>query len=504
MSKSLELSVEEVLNLGAVDSIFFSQHFFPKTARQNPPPFHAKVWECLENTERYVNLMIFRGGAKTTLVRLLMAKCVSYSLFRTIMIVGKSQSHAERSVRWLRLQLERNKRWTEFFSLRKGQKWTDGEMQVENGVDEEATWIVALGITGSTRGVNYDDWRPALIVVDDVVDEENSATPEQRKKIQDLVLGALKESLSPRSETPTAKMVILQTPQDFDDIAQQAAKDPQFKTLRFPCWTLETENLPIELRESAWPARWTSEELRAEREAAMRRNKLSIFSKEWECKLVTPETSVFREEWLNYYDDTSRPPLHEMWTVMAIDPVPPPSELQVKKGFTDKDFEAIVVVGRRKGEYWLLETSYNRGHDPKWTVAEFFRLASIYKPRKIVVESASYQRTLSWLIRQAMQKVGRYYVIEEFDDKRRKYDRIVDGISGVASNGQLYVHRLRHTEFQSQYVHYSNVKYDDVLEAVAVALTVLQRGVIADDSTADIAMLSEDHIPDLEDYRGAP
>ena len=235
-------SIAELLELWAIDSLLFCSEFFPGTARQKSPDFHASCFNLLDGTDRYVSIEVFRGGAKTTLLRMFTAKRVAFALSRTILYVGKSEDHAVRSVRWLKHQIERNTKLCQTFGLEKGVPWTDSEIQIKNTVEGVDIYVSAFGIKGSTRGVNFDDYRPDLIIIDDVVDEENSATPEGRKKITELVLGSLKESLAPKSEAPFAKMVILQTPQDFDDISQLAAKDGQFASARFGCWTKETEN----------------------------------------------------------------------------------------------------------------------------------------------------------------------------------------------------------------------------------------------------------------------
>lgn len=494
-----EASLAELVQLGADDSVFFCRWMFPKTFRQASPAFHREIWKLLDDpSARYCNLEVFRDGAKTTLFRAYAAKRIAYGISRTIMIVGKSQDHAKRSVRWLRLQVEHNHALATVFGLQKGGKWTDEELQILHGSEGHSIWVIAVGITGSTRGINFDDYRPDLILLDDVVDDENSATKEAREKMVQLVLGAIKESLSPASETPDAKMVILQTPLDFEDISQVAKKDPQFKSIRFGCWTHATENLPVEMQESIWPERYPSEVLRNEKRAALARNRLSIFARERECKLITPETCAFREEWLHFFgegEDNPEPPLHEMWIEMAIDPVPPPSEVQVAKGFADKDFEALSVVGRWQNKYYLLESSYNRGHEPNWTVAEFFRLRARWNPRKCLVESVAYQRTLAWLLREAQKRTGRYMVIEEFVDKRKKLDRIRQSLAGVASEGALYVRRSQ-SEFLSQYIHYPGKNpegdHDDVLESVAVAVASLSRGWVGDRGDVYLEMEEEE------------
>lgn len=498
------VSLEEAVQLGAVDSVVFSRTFFPKTFRQDTPTFHRHMWDILDSHSRYVNMQVFRDGAKTTLLRTYTAKRIAYNTSRTILYIGKSQGHAARSLLWLQKQIEFNVAYSGTFGLRKGSKWNTDEMEIIHGTEGNSIWITGMGVTGSVRGLNFDDYRPDLIIVDDVVDEENSASLEGREKISNLVLGAVKESLAPATESPDAKMVILQTPLDPNDISQQALRDPQFSSARFGCWTKETENLPIEERKSSWEARYPTETLQAEYASAVARNRLSVFSREKECKLITTELSAFKEEWLQYFgegEDEPEPPLSEMLTLLVIDPVPPPSEVALAKGLPRGDYEAIVVVGQWRGKIYVLETSYRRGHNPSWTTAEFFRLAVKWRIRRGVVESVAYQRTLAWILREAMKKAGVYFMITEFLDKRKKELRIHDGLHGVAANRQIYARR-RQTVFIDQFIRFSETKkldHDDVLEAVAIGATELQNGGL---NLAGGGQQDESGIPDLE-YSGA-
>lgn len=501
------VDMREIVELGAVDAELFNRTFFPKTFRQESPDFHREIDGILDDqSKRFCNIIVFRGGAKTTKLRAYVARRISYNISKTILYIGKSQAHAGRSLRWLRKQVEKNRLWADTFKLTPGDKWTDEELNINHGVEDDKIWLVALGITGSVRGLNFDDYRPDLIVIDDVIDDENAATAEQRLKIENLILGSVKESLAPASEAPESKMVMLQTPLDFDDFSQKSLKDLEFFSVVFPCWTKETKDLPLEFRESAWPARWPSEVVRNEYMAAVARNKLSVFSREKECKLITPETALFRAEWLQYYgegEETELPPAHEMWIEMAIDPVPPPSEQQIKKGLAKKDFEAFVVAGRYKNRYFVLDSVANRGHEPNWTVMTFFELALRWRPRKIKVEAISYQRTLVWLLKEAMKARGTYFVVEPITDKREKMDRIADGLSGPLSNRAVVFKRTQ-TNLLEQVTHAPNLAHDDELDALSVVISSLQNSNFAGILGLGGDLEDEDGIEALEYNGGAP
>ena len=471
-----QISPQELVRLCAVDSELFCKTFFPKAFRQESPSFARKLWHILDAPQfRLVNAQLFRGAGKTTRLRAFTAKRIAYGISRTILYVGKSEDHAIKSINWIKQQVEHNRLYRDLFQLSPGERWRGEEAQIKHGVEDCSIWIKGMGVTGSIRGINFDDWRPDLVVADDILDEENTATPEQREKLDALLYGALMNGLAPASENPNAKLVLLQTPLNRDDQSSRAAADPAFTTIRIPCWTDETADQASQYQESVWPARWSNIELRQLKQQYIGRNQLSIWMREWEVKIIAPELSTFRIEWL------------EGWTVLpvglthilVIDPVPPPSEKSI--GRTDKDYEAIAVIGAYGGKYYIRDISVMRGHDPSWTLTEAFRLATRYRPIKWVVEANAYQRTLAWLIREEMKRLRRYWQVDEYTSVQSKYLRIVDGLTGPTSNGVVYHPPVNSMEYNSEGMHmflqqfaeYPNVSHDDAIEAVAVGISNL-------------------------------
>lgn len=491
--------MQEMVSLAAVDGVFYSHLFFEKTVRQGSPAFHRSIWKALENpSNRYVDTMVFRGGAKTTLLRLFTSKRIALALSRTILYIGKSEGHAARSVNWLKKQVEFNSRWAQTYGLRKGSVWTATEIEILHEVEGITIRVLAMGITGSVRGINIDDYRPDLIVLDDIQDEENSATPEQRAKIEDLVFGALKESLAPASECPDAMMAMLQTPLDQEDIISKCQRDPEWVSLRFGTFTAETEDVSIEGQESIWPERWPSKVLREEKLAAFARNQASLWYRERECKLVSRETSDFDVDWVQYW--TVLP--ERMTTVMVIDPVPPPTEKAVRQGLAKKDFEVLNVLGVKNGQVFDIEYAANKGHEPDWTIAKFFELKTRWRPRKCIILAYNYEQTLKWLLDKAMRQRREYLQIETVQDRRSKRDRIVDGLNGVLSSRHFYV-KSDMVELIDQIRNHPSVSHDDVIETAAMGAEALLSMDYIDAEYEELE-LEEEGMPTLVNFRSAP
>lgn len=457
------ISIPELVRLGALDPLFFIRTFFPRTFRQPTPQFHRDILAALENPDfRHVAIEVFRGGAKTTLLRAYAARRIAYGLSRTVLFISRSQDYAIESVVWIQKQVQNNRLYADTFGLRPGLKWTLENSEIVHGVMQHSVRVLARGITGQNRGINIEDYRPDLIVVDDPDDEETTSTEEMRKKTSALFFGAIEKSLARPVDAPHSKIVLLQTPLHRDDLVESCLRDPAWHGLRFGCFD--------ETGESRWPEQFRTEDLLNEKQSAIRRNQLSLWMREMECKIVSSETSWFRANWLKYWD---RLP-DGLSIYMVIDPAPPMSEQARTKG-RDTDPQAMVVVGFKGPECYLLDYSLVRDANPEETVAEFFRLADKWRPLMVGVESVAYQRTLAWLLRDKMRVIGRFYVIHEIDDKRKKADRIRHALSGRASNGYLLV-RAEHTDFIAQFTDYPQIKHDDLLDAVAMAITMARGG----------------------------
>jgi hypothetical protein len=468
-------TVDELVGLCAVDDRLFQTTFFPKAARQQPAPFHSDIDRHLnDSSKRYLNLICFRDSAKTTKLRMFTGKRIAYNVSKTILYVGASEAHAIRSIRWIRNRieskmgaggLEKKEYFASTFGLRPGAKWTDTELEIFHGVDATPIWILGAGITGNIRGINFDDYRPDLIVLDDILSDENGATLEQREKITDLVMGALKGSLAPATEAPNAKLVMLNTPQAIDDVVHIAEKDPEFFSVRYPCWTAETMGLDVSQQISSWETRHPTEARRAEKRAAISLNRLSIFSKEKEVRVISRETALFREEWLRFYDEA--PEIGT--TVLAIDPTPPPTKALERKQLLKKDYQVVGAIRRHGGNFYILDYEALQGAPPSWVVTKFFEMRYRWRPYKAIVESVAYQATLKWILEQEMIKRSQFTTIEPFNDIKAKQVRIQSALHGIASQGRLFIKRSM-TGFIEQWTKYPASEFDDILDFAAMGV----------------------------------
>jgi Terminase RNaseH-like domain len=474
---------KELIQLCAVDHELFGRTFFPRAFRQASPPFLRECDRLLwSRNNRFVALKLFRGSSKTTRLRVFTSKRIAYGLSHTILYISRSQGHSVKSVEWLKNAVDYNLKYSSAFGLRPGSKWTGEEIEIIHSVDEYPIRVIALGITGQIRGFNVEDFRPDLIIVDDPDSEETTANPEQRVKTSELFFGAIAKSLSPRSESPDAKMVIAQTPLEREDLIETCCADPDWASLTQGCFGPDGESI--------WEERFFTQDLINDKAAHVRRNQLSLWLREMECTISSREQRAFDTDWLQHWD--TLPP--GMAVYMAIDPASSEAETA--------DFQAIAVVGFYGSKTFLIEYSLSKGKNPEEIGAEFMRLLRKWKPVACIVETTSYQRVLAWFLRQVMARHNHFITIHEKDDRRKKSDRIIQALSGRCSNEMFYI-KEGMTEFLEQYAQYpaspskSYRGKDDLLDAIAMAITFVSN---TGDIEGEYSVFDED-IPVLE-HRG--
>lgn len=460
MAGKMSLPAREAAVLGAQDGIFFSHYFFPKTCRQDPAPFHPDIWKRLDGPSRYVAIEVFRGGAKTTLIRLNLARRICYGISRTILYLGKSEGKAVSSINWLASQVRRNELWANVFQLRLGEVDNKLELEVFHGAEGHSVRIIGMGIEGSVRGTNVEDYRPDFIVLDDVLDESNCSTLEQRNKILDRIEGAVKRSLAPRADSPLAKMAFINTPMDQEDPIELAMNDPEYDSLRISCFKEDGE--------SAWPALYPTQELRDAKQAAIYRNRLSIWLREMECLTVADEKRYFKVEWLQYW--TTLP--ERMTIVAAIDPSPPKDEEPDQRKKKDPDPEVLVVMGRWGRSYYLIQVTKINDPDPEKTWTELKSMKARWPLQGVAVETVAFQKTLEWYLKRRMHEERNWLPITKIDSKINKVKRIRQRFSSLCPDGSLWVHGSQ-TDFIEEYRNYPEVRHDDELDAVEMACQLL-------------------------------
>ncbi|WP_142851035.1 phage terminase large subunit [Telmatospirillum sp. J64-1] len=215
------------------DFEFFCRTYFPHHARGNPSRFHAFLFERLpelvEAPEGQREIIAApRGNAKSTYAtQLFPLWCVITRRKRYPIILSDAIEVASMMLEGIKAELETNPRLAFDFpeACGAGPVWQVGVIVTRNGAK-----LQAGGAQKRIRGARHGSNRPDLIILDDIENDENVRSPEQRDK-REAWLDKAVEPLGPPDGS--MDMIYVGTVLHLDAVLSRKMKNPMWRATKF-------------------------------------------------------------------------------------------------------------------------------------------------------------------------------------------------------------------------------------------------------------------------------
>lgn len=183
--------------LGAFDLGFFGRAYLPHYFSRPSPEFHRELddlWQDgvlkglnpLDNPKMinahegsHTAVAAPRGHAKSTNLTFkdtLHATVYAYKHY--VILLSDTRDQAAGFLESIKEELEENEALREDFGDLRGNVWREDVIVTKTDIK-----IQAKGAGQKVRGLKHKNWRPDLIVLDDIENDENVRTPEQRMKL---------------------------------------------------------------------------------------------------------------------------------------------------------------------------------------------------------------------------------------------------------------------------------------------------------------------------------
>lgn len=326
--------------LAAFDLAYFGRAYLPHYFKRKSPLFHeeldgiwsrgvmkdrnplkeAKTISRLKGSHQVVAAP--RGHAKSTNFTFKDdLHAILYAYKHYILILSDSSEQAEGFLDDIKTELEDNTDIIMDFGSLKGEKaWRTGVILTKTDIKVEA-----IGSGKKVRGRRHRNWRPDLIVLDDIENDENVNTPEQRKKLK----GWFDKAVSKAGDTYTDIMYI-GTMLHYDSLLSNVLKNPRYKTKTYRAvisfaedtklweeWESIYTNLFNEQHEEDAKAFYEAhEEKMLAGSKVLWEEKLSYydlmeirvsegeasFNSEMQNDPIDPDNATFNPEWFDYYE----------------------------------------------------------------------------------------------------------------------------------------------------------------------------------------------------------
>ncbi len=431
-----------------------------------------------------------RGHAKSTTFTFkdsIHAAVYAYKHYE--IILSDSSEQAEGFLADIKTELEENAALKEDFGELMGKVWKASVILLANG-----SKIEAIGSGKKIQGRRHKQWRPDLILCDDLENDENVNTPEQRRKL----LSWFNKAVSECGDTYT-DIVYIGTLLHYDSLLANVFKKPEYKTRRYQGiirWAVHTELW------DAWEALYTSLTDPQHDETALaffEANKAEmlegtevLWEEKWSyyalmCKRVNigpaafnseiqndpidPADCAFQEEWFDFWDDEGKQQPDFSDPRFLFIGANDPSLGKNKKSDTSsiialaKDtitgylYAVLADVARRKPDQIIedaLEASRRLKRDFKRPYYKFG------------VETVQFQYYFAEIMRQRSAAVGEYLPIEEISSTQNK-DARIQSLQPFVKNGYIKFSK-KHKTILEQLKTYPMGKNDDGPDGLQMAV----------------------------------
>ena len=353
--------------------------------------------------------------------------------------------------------------------------------------------IEAIGSGKKIRGRKHRNWRPDLIVLDDVENDENVRTPEQRRKLRDWYNKAVSKAGDDYTD-----IVYIGTLLHYDSLLANTLRNPAYQAIKYKAvirWSKadalwrEWEALYTDLDDPDRAAHALSyfEARRAEMLAGTEvlwEAKLSYydlmcirisegessFNSELQNEPINPDDCIFMEEWLDYYNEAE---INFGSADFAFFGFVDPSLGKSK----NSDYSAIITLAKHAptGYMYVLDADIERRH-PDRIISDVLHkeewLRNTYGRgyAKLGAETNQFQWFLKEELAKASARAGLYLPIEEVQQTTDKVMR-VQTLQPDVKNKYIKFNR-RHKRLLEQLLQFPMASHDDGPDALEGARSI--------------------------------
>lgn len=497
--------------IGAASFVGFCKMYLASHFKLPPSRMHVELSAVLQTLKdkrgQRLALAAPRGHAKSTVLSLAFVLwCAIYGYEPMIVIASATGDQAKQILKNIKDELLQNPLLQLDFpeicgplGTSKGSKPFRGDQVVlPNRV---AIW--ARGQDQGVRGIRHRQFRPTLIVVDDLEEQRSTTTPEARAKLREWFDRTLQQLGSPHTN-----IIVVGTILHHDSLLAGLTRAPGSSHSsgwdRMTYRAMESESSNPQLWEK-WRTIYQEQDTYGDqtgpsaaakfyednKEALLQGtkvlwpelddyHKLMIvletggrfsFQAEKQNQPIDPAECVFREDHFRYWDDEFASPAllmeHFRGRCTIVGACDPSLGHRANKG----DFSALVTLLKphKSKIVYVLDASLERC-SPDKTLDRIVQMAQIYRYNTFYVESNGFQERLVTDLRDRSRRAGVSLNIRTKTNKTDKMARI-QSLEPMVSQGNLIFSR-RHSLLLDQFRQFP-YGHDDGPDAIEMAVAAL-------------------------------
>lgn len=459
---------------------FFVQSYFPHYVRsEHKSKLHEYLFEQLPQSvsdkTKSVRQAIAapRGEAKSTIcTQLFPLWNMVCDLKKYIIIAMDTKEQAYGMLEAIKVEIESNPRLAiDFPELTPGKVWRAGAILTSKNQKVEA-----VGAGQKLRGRRHGAYRPDLVVLDDIENDESVQTPEQRNKLHDWILKAV---LKLGAAGEKFDVIYVGTILHYDSVLNRILSTKGWKRMRFKAILRMPDNMVLW---DEWENIYLSEDgdddtlsdlFYQQHKAEMDKGAIvswlarpilylmkirasdghSAFDSEYQNDPISGDDAIFANS-IQYWAELP----NDLIYFGALDP-------SMGKAGASRDPSAILVGGyhRATGKLYVVEAQIKK-RVPDLIIEDVIRLHTQYNCHRWFVETVQFQEFLQTELIKRSAARGKPVPATATKPNSDKMLRI-ESLQPHIANGLILLHRSQST-LETQLRHFPKADHDDGPDAL--------------------------------------
>lgn len=461
-----KVAIEQVLVECCRSTKAFCRTFFPNRFRTPFSTLHDKIFDVLDDdTIRKALILAPRGFGKTSITQLgFAAKRILFKESRYLVPISCSSMQAVTQTEALKRELLSNTMVRRVFGENlKGEAFGKDQWVTSTGV-----CIMPRGSGQQVRGLLYNDYRPDLIIIDDLEDSESVRSEEQRLKQREYLYTDVLLSVDTKANEDW-RVVMIGTLLHEDALTANIMEEYEaaIKAGRKPEWHVVHLSLCDAEYHSNWPDAYTDQQVKEMAELYRSRNMLDCFAREMMNLPVSGESN-FKKEYFKYYEEGDLTTEKGILNLVLVDPAKTTSETACDT--------ALVVVGVDVDKHRLFVREVINGHlhpDEQYDMA--FQLVKRWRAVALGWEVTGLNEFVTYPLKNAMAEKGIIVPLVELKAKGKKEERIA-ALLPFYRQGLVFHNRSCSLNLEMQLLSYPRSKKWDIMDALAYVVEMLESG----------------------------
>lgn len=408
----VQMTQADIVEAMRVSAEFFIQFFLGEELEYPVPKFHVDTWNLMNDDQaEQIAAALPRGTAKTTLAKLTAVRHFLFTETRFVVYVSNTASIAAEACKDI-MNYMRSPNFEAVFGRLEFEVEQDGRgfykfwLQYTDSAGtlrKKFCILRAIGAGQQVRGLNIDNTRPELAIVDDLEDDDNTATKELQMKLKVWFYGPFIKAMSRKRR----KIIFIGNMLSNRSLLYHFCEtSDEWHSMRYGVILSDGTAL--------WPEIWSLDEIRKDFLEYQAANLVGRWFAEMMNMPIADGNLLIDAEDIYYV--TPILPGDEEAAFLTVDPA-----ISQK---THSDDTAIAVHGLVNGLWRVVEYVVGK-YTPDQLFMLLLALCQKWNTRCVGIELAGYQAALKFLFEVLMQVHQQSFSIYEVPHRNKpKYERI--------------------------------------------------------------------------------